>query len=40
MSLSKAEEIFEFAWSRDGRQLAISQGKVSGDVVLISQFKM
>jgi hypothetical protein len=27
--------IFKFAWSRDGRQLAISKGVWSSDVVLI-----
>ena len=28
--------IFDFAWSRDGKQLALSRGVENGDVVLIS----
>lgn len=31
--------IFDFAWSRDGKQLALSRGVVNSDVVLISNFK-
>jgi Tol biopolymer transport system component len=31
--------IFDFAWSRDGKQLALSRGTVNSDVVLISNFK-
>jgi serine/threonine protein kinase/Tol biopolymer transport system component len=31
--------IFNFAWSRDGRQLALSRGTVNSDVVLISNFR-
>jgi len=31
--------IFDFAWSSDGRQLALSRGTVNSDVVLISNFK-
>jgi len=32
----KSEEIFSFARSRDGRQLALARGVETGDVVLIS----
>jgi hypothetical protein len=35
----KADRIFSFAYSRDGRQLALSRGTQSSDVVLISDFK-
>jgi eukaryotic-like serine/threonine-protein kinase len=35
----KSEQIFNFAWSRDGQQLALSRGVVNRDVVLISGFK-
>ncbi|MBI1766586.1 MAG: PD40 domain-containing protein [Acidobacteria bacterium] len=31
--------IFDFAWSRDGRQLALSRGIVNRDVVIISNFR-
>jgi Tol biopolymer transport system component/DNA-binding winged helix-turn-helix (wHTH) protein len=31
--------IFDFAWSRDGKQLALSRGVVNSDVVLMSNFK-
>jgi Tol biopolymer transport system component len=31
-------EIFDFAWSRDGRQLAVTRGSESSDVILISNF--
>lgn len=34
-----AEQIFAFAWSRDGKQLAVSRGRVSNDVLLIKDFK-
>jgi len=30
-----SDRIFSFAWSRDGKRLAVSRGTVSGDVVLI-----
>jgi len=30
--------IFEFAWSRDGKQLFLAKGDVTSDVVLISNF--
>jgi eukaryotic-like serine/threonine-protein kinase len=32
----KSDEIFSFAWSRDGKQLALARGAETGDVVLIS----
>jgi eukaryotic-like serine/threonine-protein kinase len=35
----KADQIFFFDWSRDGKQLAASRGLVTNDVVLISDFK-
>ena len=35
----KADRIFSFAWSRDGKQLALSRGTVNNDVVLIKDFK-
>ncbi len=35
----KSERIFNFAWSRDGQQLALSRGVVNRDVVLITGFK-
>jgi Tol biopolymer transport system component len=31
--------IFDFAWSRDGKQLALSRGLINSDVLLISNFK-
>jgi Tol biopolymer transport system component/DNA-binding winged helix-turn-helix (wHTH) protein len=31
--------IFDFAWSHDGRQLALTRGSESSDVVLISNFR-
>jgi serine/threonine protein kinase/dipeptidyl aminopeptidase/acylaminoacyl peptidase len=34
-----ADQIFWFDWSRDGKQLACSRGRVNNDVVLISEFK-
>ncbi|HEV8138921.1 MAG TPA: protein kinase [Pyrinomonadaceae bacterium] len=33
------DKIFSFAWSRDGKQLAVARGRVSKDVVLITNFK-
>ena len=30
--------IFDFAWSRDGKQLFLAKGDVTSDVVLISNF--
>ncbi len=35
----KEQRIFGFAWSRDGKQLAISRGVVNNDVVLIKDFR-
>ncbi len=35
----KAERIFWFDWSTDGKQLALARGTVSSDVVLITNFK-
>ncbi len=35
----KDQLIFDFAWSRDGKQLALSRGVVNSDVVLISHFR-
>ena len=32
----KADNIFDFAWSRDGKQLAVSRGRTSSDVVLLT----
>jgi hypothetical protein len=32
-------EIFNFAWSRDGKRLAVVRGSRSQDVVLISNFR-
>ena len=31
--------IFDFAWSQDGKQLALSRGTTSSDVILISNFR-
>ncbi|MGH9874293.1 MAG: protein kinase domain-containing protein [Pyrinomonadaceae bacterium] len=35
----KDQRIFNFAWSRDGKQLALSRGVLNSDVVLITGFK-
>jgi serine/threonine protein kinase len=35
----KAETIFDFAWSHDGRQLALARGNRNSNVVLISNFQ-
>jgi len=32
-------QIFDFAWSHDGSQLALTRGSESSDVVLISNFR-
>jgi serine/threonine protein kinase/Tol biopolymer transport system component len=32
----KTEKIFDYAWSRDGKQLAVSRGETSRDVVLLT----
>ena len=34
----KSGRVFDFAWSRDGSQLAVARGEVTSDVVLISKF--
>ena len=34
-----SDMIFRFAWSTDGKQLAVSRGKFTDDVVLIKNFK-
>jgi serine/threonine protein kinase len=36
---NKADQIFDFAFSRDGKQLVTSRGTVTSDVVLISNFR-
>jgi len=35
----KSELIGDFAWSRDGRQLALTRGTVTNDAIMISDFK-
>ncbi|MFN2481852.1 MAG: DPP IV N-terminal domain-containing protein, partial [Pyrinomonadaceae bacterium] len=35
----KSDEIFQFDFSRDGKQLAASRGQITNDVVLISDFR-
>ncbi|PYV61361.1 MAG: hypothetical protein DMG97_43380 [Acidobacteria bacterium] len=35
----KSDQMFWFDWSRDGKQLAVSRGTVTSDVVLISNFR-
>lgn len=35
----KTDRIFWFSWSRDGKQLAVSRGHASHDVLLIKDFK-
>ncbi len=35
----KDQLIFDFAWSRDGKRLALSRGIVNSDIVLISDFR-
>jgi len=32
-------EIFDFAWSRDGKQLALTRGSANTDVIMISNFR-
>jgi Tol biopolymer transport system component len=34
----KSDRIFSFAWSHDGKQLALARGTLTHDVVLISNF--
>lgn len=33
------QTIFDFAWSRDGKQLVFSRGVINSDIVLLSNFK-
>jgi Tol biopolymer transport system component len=35
----KAETIFRYDWSRDGKQLALARGTVTSDVVLIANLR-
>jgi Tol biopolymer transport system component len=35
----KSGRIFGFSWSRDGKQLAVSRGSTSSDIILISNFR-
>ena len=35
----KSERIFSFAWSREGKQLALARGSVTNDVIVISDFQ-
>jgi Tol biopolymer transport system component len=39
LTVFKEQRILNFAWSRDGKQLALSRGMVNSDVVLISGFR-
>ena len=32
-------QIFDFDWSRDGKQLALTRGSESSDVIMISNFR-
>jgi Tol biopolymer transport system component len=34
-----AGRIFDFSWSRDGKQLFLSRGENTSDVILISNFR-
>ena len=34
-----SDQIFSYAWSRDGKQLAVSRGTQQSDVVLLSNLK-
>ena len=36
----KSERIFDFAWSQDGKQLALSRGVITNDVVLMNDAEM
>ena len=35
----KSDQIFKFAWSRDGKQLAVTRGTMMKDVILINGFE-
>jgi serine/threonine protein kinase len=39
LTMFKADRIFSFEWSRDGKQLVVARGIVASDVVLISNFR-
>ncbi|PWT93770.1 MAG: hypothetical protein C5B55_03900 [Blastocatellia bacterium] len=39
LTIFKDQRIYSFAWSRDGKQLAISRGVTNNDVVLIRDFQ-
>jgi serine/threonine protein kinase len=39
LTMFKADRIFSFEWSRDGKQLVVARGAVASDVVLISNFR-
>jgi eukaryotic-like serine/threonine-protein kinase len=39
VSRFSSQQIFSFAWSRDGRHLAFARGQTRADVVLISHFR-
>jgi hypothetical protein len=32
-------QIFDFSWTRDGKQLLLAKGEMTSDVVLISNFR-
>jgi Tol biopolymer transport system component len=34
-----SEQIFDFSWSPDGKQLALARGNVRSDVILVSNFR-
>ncbi len=35
----KSEQVFRFAWSRDGKYLAVTRGAMMKDVILIDGLK-
>lgn len=35
----KGEELFRFAWSRDGKRLALARGVVNADAILLTNFR-
>jgi serine/threonine protein kinase len=39
LTMFKADRVFSFEWSRDGKQLVVARGAVASDVVLISNFR-
>jgi Tol biopolymer transport system component len=34
-----SDQIFDYAWSRDGKQLLLAKGEETSDVVLLSNFR-